>query len=296
MKKICTVLFLAFVESAAAGEKGPWEFSAGMGGTASLNTGSSAETFYWGPFMRADYEIIEPLKARLGARHTENKFLYDGLGNIAKQSNTGISPGLNWEITDTVTLDSEYSFRFGENDFREHAGILGVEYAGWNLVRFGLDGNYSQQNYNFPTSGTGIIQRSFGLSLESTFIASKQLEIPLLLTYLNSRYSTNKTIYTARTAALGVTWRTEDRKWSLSASGSVGSDSSNYSILGAEARVRFKPLEQVSIRFSAAISAYNYSAAQNSKSRIAQGDSVSPLGNSDAFNIQSAGIEAAYSF
>ena len=65
--------------------KSPWELTAGLSGSDTLNSAASAETFYWGPYGRVGYEINDPMKARLGVRNTQNKFLYDGLGGIVKQ-------------------------------------------------------------------------------------------------------------------------------------------------------------------------------------------------------------------
>lgn len=279
-----------------AEELSPWDFAAGIGGTETINTGSSADTFYWGPFFRAGYQISDPLRARLGLRHTQNRFLYDGLGRIARQSSTGISPGLSWEITDSLNVDAEYSFRIGENSFREHAGVVGVEYSAFSFLRFALDGSYNQQNYVFPDTSTKVSQRSIGATFETVISPVKRFEFPLMLNYLNSLYNTNKTTYVARTAGLGFTFRTEDRFWGFTVSGILGSDSSNYFILGGELKIRLNPLDRVSLRITSGVTRYSYSADQAGKNKKAQGETLSPLGNTDAFNIQSFGIEVSYVF
>lgn len=292
---ILVLVFLA-MKGLVAQEISPWDISAGIGGTEIINTGSSVDTFYWGPFVRAGYQVTDPLKARLGLRHTQNKFLYDGLGGIARQSHTGISPGLSWEITDSFNIDAEYSFRIGENSYREHAGVLGTEYTAFSSLRFALDGSYNQQNYVFPDTGTKISQRSIGVTFETVLSPAKRFEIPLLVNYLNSLYNTNKTTYVARTAALGFTYRAEDRFWGFTLSGTIGSDSSNYSILGGELKIRLNPLDHLSVRITGGITRYGYSADQAGKNKKAQGETLSPLGNSDAFNIQSVGMEVSYTF
>jgi hypothetical protein len=195
----------------ATGETRVWDFAAGFGGTETINTGSAIDTFYWGAFVRAGYQIADPLKARLAIRHTRNKFLYDGLGGIAKQSHTAFSPGISWDLSEKLSFDAEYNYRLGENSFQEHAGTLAAEYLPFSFMRFSVDGSYSQQNYIFPDSGVKVSQRSINLTLEPAILLSKQIEFPVLLSYLNSRYTTNKTIYVATTAAPGFTFRSHDR-------------------------------------------------------------------------------------
>lgn len=287
-----------FAEDDEMKEKSPWEFTAGFGGTESVNTGNSADTFYWGPFGKVGYEFSDPLRARFTLRHTRDKFLYDGLGGIAKQSSTGFTPGINWEIAETFSVDAEYTHKFGENDFRENSGTLALEFTGINILRLGVDASVSQQNYIFPTTETKVALRNFATSLEAAIIVSRQVEIPLLFSYMSSRYNTNSSLYSARTFTPGVTYRTQDRAWSFTGAAVVGSDSSNYSILGLEARVRFRATEHVSFRVSGSINRYNYSAVKTLRGAkaVTAADSVSPLGNSETFEIGNLGFEAAYAF
>lgn len=292
------VVFPLLAEEVEQKEKSPWEFTAGISGTEAVNTGSSVDTFYWGPFAKAAYEFSDPLRARLGVRHTQNKFLYDGLGGIARQSNTGISPAVNWEITETISIDAEYTYRFGENEFRENGGVLAVEYTGINILRLSLDANITQQSYKFPETETKVTVRGFGASFEAAFILSKQMEIPLLFTYMSSRYNTNGTAYNARTLTPGFTYRTQNKLWSFTGAGVVGSDSSNYSILGTEARIRYKATDNISLRLSGAFNHYSYTAPKNPRGSkaVTASESISPLGNSEAFDIANLGLEVAYTF
>lgn len=303
--KFIRIVFLAgliykplVAENAEIKEKSPWEFTGGLSGTESLNTGSSAETFYWGPFFRGTYEFSDPLRARLGVRHTQNKFIYDGLGGLARQSNTAISPAVNWEITESISIDAEYTHRFGENEYSENGGVLAFEYAGLRFLRLSLDGYYNQLSYRFPVSETKVSVRGFGGSLEAAFLVSKQIEIPLLLSYMSSRYNTNGTTYNARTITPGITYRTHDGAWGFTAAGVLGSDSSNYSILGVEGRTRYRATEKISIRLSGAINHYIYTAPKTSRGgkSVTSTDRVSPLGNSEAFDIANMGLEVSYTF
>lgn len=279
-------------------EKSPWEFSGGLSGTESLNSGSAAETFYWGPFFKGTFEFSDPLRARLGVRHTQNRFIYDGLGGLAKQSNTAISPAVNWEITESISIDAEYTFRFGENQYSENGGVLAIEYAGLRILRLSLDGYYNQQSYRFPVTETKVSVRGFGGSLEAAFLLSKQIEIPLLLSYMSSRYNTNGTTYNARTFTPGFTYRTNDRAWGFTAAGVLGSDSSNYSILGLEGRIRYYATENISIRLSGTLNHYSYTAPKTPRGgkAVTATDNVSPLGNSEAFDITNIGLEVSYTF
>lgn len=278
--------------------KSPWELGAAFAGTQSANTGTSAETFYWGPSARVAYELADTLRARLGIRHTQDKFIYDGLGALAKQSQTGFSPGLNWEITEKISLDAEYSFRIGENDYLEHAGIIGVEWNPLEWLRLGADFGYSRQSYRFPPSDEKVSLRSWNASLETAFMISKQLEIPIVLAIISSRYSTNNTSYIARTATPGVTWRTADRRWSLSGGGITGYDSSKYSILGAEARIRLRVTDHIALRLSGSLSHYSYTAAKASRNlrAVTDSDAISPIGNSDSFDVTNIGFEVSYTY
>jgi|JI10StandDraft_1071094.scaffolds.fasta_scaffold114425_3 hypothetical protein len=281
-----------------AAEKSPWELSAALGGTQSANTGTAAETFYWGPSAKVVYEIADPLRARFGVKHTQNKFIYDGLGSLAKQSQTGFSPGLNWEITEKFSVDAEYTFRIGENDFLEHAGIIGFEWNPLHWLRLSTDFGYNRQSYRFPMSAEKISLRSWNLALETAFVLSKQIEIPVVFSIVSSRYNTNTAAYIARTATPGVTWRTADRKWSLSGSGILGSDSSNYNILGAEARIRFRATDHIMLRLSGSISHYSYTATKTNRSAraVTSAEAISPLGNSESFDVTNIGFEASYSY
>lgn len=297
-KRVSFLLVLVLLSSRgfAAEETSPWDFTAGIGGTETINTGRSVDTFYWGPFVRAGYQVNDAWKASLNLRRTQNRFLYDGLGGIAKQSNTGISPGISWEISESINFDAEYTFRIGENSYREHAGVLSAEYLALSFLRFNLDGSHNQQNYVFPDSGTKVSQRSFGFTLESVLVPNRRIEFPLLLNYVNSLYNTNKSTYVARTAALGFTFRSEDRSWGVTLSGMLGNDSSNYTILGGELKIRFKPIDSLSVRVTGGITGYSYTADQAGKNKKAQGETLSPLGNSDTFNIYTVGTEVSYHF
>lgn len=292
---LCALTIACFIWVPVWGnESRPWDLTLGVGGTNTLNTGSSAETFYWGPFMRAGYQIGESLKARLGLRHTRDKFLYDGLGGIAKQSHTAISPGIGWDITDALTLDGEYTFRIGENSFREHGGLMAVEYAAFEFLSLGIDGSYSQQNYVFPDTSTKVAQRSIGVTFDAALKASKIVEFPLQVNYLNSFYNTNKSTYVARTASAGLTFRSQNRFWGFTVAGTIGSDSSDYLIFGGDIKLRVNPTENLSLRLTGTLTRYTFSADQTAKSKKAQGESLSPLGNTDAFYIHSLGFELAY--
>lgn len=304
MHKIYRLLFVIFLfigkihAQDTDAPKSPWELSAAFGGTQSANTGTAAETFYWGPSARVAYELAEPLRARLGVKHTQNKFIYDGLGALAKQSQTGFSPGLNWEITEKFSIDAEYTFRIGENDYLEHAGIVGLEWNPLGWLRLSTDFGYNRQSYRFPTTDEKVSMRSWNASIETAFVISKQFEIPLLLAIVSSRYSTNNTSYIARTATPGLTWRTADRRWSLSGGGILGSDSSKYSILGAEARIRFRVSDHIALRLSGSLSHYSYTATKANRNlrAVTDADAISPVGNSDTFDVTNIGFEVSYTY
>ena len=303
MKSSITICILSVVAAATAPslyaqEKKHWDLSAGFSGTESINTGSAADTFYWGPFMKMGYEISDAVHTRLGVRHTQNKFLYDGQGGIARQSNTGFSPGVSWDISEEFSLDGEYTYRLGENNFLEHAGVIALDYTGISVVRFSADMNLGQQKYDFPVSETKVSLSNFGMSFEAAFIASKQWEIPLLLSYMSFVYSTNTKAYTARTLSPGVTYRTAERRWSFFGGLVIGSDSSNYTILGVETRVRYKATENISFRLSASLNEYSYKAVQTKTGggRVTSSAATSPLGNSSSFQVANIGLEAAYAF
>jgi opacity protein-like surface antigen len=277
-------------------EKSPWDFVVGLSGTDSLNSAAGAETFYWGPYGRIGYEINEPMKARLGVRNTQDKFLYDGLGGVVKQSTTGISPGFSWDVTDIVSLDFEYTYRFGQYSYHEHAPTVSVDVNPSKMLRFGLMGNATVQNYDFPTTDQKVTQRGYSAILDGALILSRRLEFPLVGSWYTSKYSTSKTSYTARTISPGVTLSTEDRRWSATADVILGSDSSEYSILGAEARLRYRPLDQIMIRLSYSYSTYSFQGGVAGKNRKAQGEAVSPFGNSESYYLQAIGLDVSYTF
>jgi len=283
---------------AESAERSAWDFTVGFTGTEAVNTGSSADTLYWGPFLRAAYEFSDPLRARFGVRHTQNKFLYDGLGGIARQANTGISPAVNWEITESISVDAEYTYRFGENEYRENAGVLAIEYAGFNILRLSIDGYLSQQSYKFPVTDTRVNVRGYGASFEVAYLPTKQIEVPVMFSYVNSRYNTNGTSYNVRTFSPGITFRTRDKIWSFTGAGVIGSDSSKYTIYGLEVRIRFKATEKILLRLSGALNHYSYSAPKNPRGSkaVTSAESISPIGNSEAFDLASAGLEVAYTF
>jgi len=274
-----------------------WSLDVGLSGTQAGNTGSNAETFHWGPFTRFGYEFAEALRGRAALRHTENRFLYDGLGNIARQSHTALAPGINWEITESFSIDVEYTFRFGENQFRKHVGSVGLEYTIFRWMRASVDGAYNQQNYIFPEPALKVQNRTYSFGGEVAFIPHKQWEIALSVNRLSSRYTTNKSLYTAQSAGIGTTYCAKDRSYSVSAAGLVGTDSSNYTMLGGELRTRFSFGEHVSFRIGGTVSVYNCRANQQARNkRTTSSETISPLGNTDEFVVSSVSIEGTYAF
>lgn len=275
-------------------QKSPFDLAVGFSGTNAINSAAAAETFYWGPYARIAYEVAEPLKLRLGIRNYQDRFLYDGLGNVARQSSVGISPGISWDITDNINLDFEYTYRFGPNNLLEHAQALSLDIFPTDFFRIGFVGNYGVQKYVFPNLSENVTQHYYGFMLDSAIIISKQLEFPLIANISASSYSTNNTPYSARTFSPGITVATKEKMWSFTADAIFGLDSSDYAITGVEARLRFKPWQQISIRLSASYSDYTFQGGDEGRARRNQGISISPYGNNDEYYLQSLGFDVAY--
>lgn len=275
---------------------GEWDASAGLGGTYLNSGGNDAETFYWGPFAGVGYQMNDDLHLRGDVRHSRDRLLYDGLGGIARQSFTGLGPGISWDFSENWNFDAEYKFRFGENSYTEHEIATALEYSGLKRLRFAGDVGYSNRSYNFPATGVAIRTNSTSYTLEAVPELTDWLELPVTGNIFTSSYSTNSSAYTVYSFSAGANVFLAERRWRIGAAVSPGRDSSNYTLLGGDLRVRFRATDNISLRAFASITSYSFVTTQTAKSKRASGTAVNPLGNSDSFMITTVGLDATYSF
>ncbi|MFO1479520.1 MAG: hypothetical protein U1F40_04905 [Turneriella sp.] len=293
LRYIFVILPLALATVVYAGE---WDASAGFGGTYLNSGGNNAETFYWGPFASVGNQLTENLHVRADLRHSRDRLFYDGLGGIARQSWTAIGPGVNWDFAEGWNLDGDYKFRIGENNFREHEFAAALEYAALSKVRFAGDIVYGTRGYTFPRTGTDISAQSASYTLEVVPRPVDWLEFPVSGNIASSSYNTNKSAYTVYMLSLGASVFLADRQWKIGAAITPGKDSSNYSIIGGDLRIRYRATDNIALRFVASVTSYSFSQTQTAKSKRSSGTAVNPLGNSDSFNITAVGLEASYSY
>ena len=293
LRYIFVILPLALATVVYSGE---WDASAGFGGRYLNSGGNNAETFYWGPFASVGNQLTENLHVRADLRHSRGRLLYDGLGGIARQSWTAIGPGVNWDFAEGWNLDGDYKFRIGENNFREHEFAAALEYAALSKVRFAGDIVYGTRGYTFPRTGTDISAQSASYTLEVVPRPVDWLEFPVSGNIASSSYNTNKSAYTVYMLSLGASVFLADRQWKIGAAITPGKDSSNYSIIGGDLRIRYRATDNIALRFVASVTSYSFSQTQTAKSKRSSGTAVNPLGNSDSFNITAVGLEASYSY
>ncbi len=288
---LCSVTY-----SLAALEMSDWDFSAGLGGTYLNSGGNDAQTFYWGPYANVGLQLTDNFGVRTEARHSRDRLLYDGLGNVAKQSQTGLGAGVTLDLTENLAIDADYRFRFGENSYREHEGSVAVEYNRLKSLRFGGDVEFGSRSYVFPGSGTAMSAVSRAYALDVVPIPAAWLEIPLSASISSSEFSTNASVYTVYLLSAGASIYLLDRRLLLGAALAPGRDSSSYTIMGGDFRVRFRATENISLRANASISTYSFTSTATSRGRRQAGASVNPLGNADSFSISLVGFEVSYHY
>lgn len=273
-----------------------WDMSAGFGGTYVYSGGNNAETTSWGPSAGVGYQLSEPLHIRGDLQHTQARLLYDGLGGIAKQSMTGVGPGISWDILEDFNLDAEYVFRFGENSYAEHEAALALVYSRFEYIRFGADASYSRRDYVFPVTGIAVASSSRAFTLEVTPTPNSVIELPLSASVVTSEFSTNNSAYSVYTGSGGVTLAVADRRLRIGAGFSPGFDSSNYSLLGGDFRIGYKINQHLGVRAFASYTSYSFTASQSAKGKRQSGAAVNPLGNTDSFEIIVVGLSTTYNF
>lgn len=270
--------------------------SAGFAATYVKSGGNNAETTSWGPSAGLGYDVSEEVNARADIAHTQGRLLYDGVGGIARQSMTGMSPGISWDILEYLNLDAEYTFRFGENSYKEHEATVALIYSYFDYVRLGSDLSYSQRDYVFPVTERAISANTTAYTVDVTAIPAAIIEIPLSASMVTSEFNTNKSAYTVYTGSAGLTLILLERRLRLGAAFVPGFDSSNYTIMGGDLRAAYRLTQNISLRAFASITTYSFTASTSAKGKRQSGGGVNPLGNSDSFDIIIAGLATTYSF
>jgi hypothetical protein len=288
------VIFFSSAAVSAADES--LSLSAGIGATYVKSGGNNAETTSWGPSAGIGYDLAEQLNIRGDLQHTQGRLLYDGLGGIARQSITAVAPGISWDILEYLNLDAEYAFRFGENNYTEHEGSLALMYSYFDFVRFGGDMSYSTRNYVFPVTERAIAASTTAFTLDVTGIPTDSIEIPVSASLVTSDFSTNKSAYSVYLGSAGLTLILAERRLRLGAAFTPGYDSSNYTLLGGEARASYKVSQHIGVRAFASFTTYSFTASTSAKGKRQSGAGVNPLGNSDSFDIVIVGLATTYSF
>jgi len=294
--RLHVILFILSFFLATGLYAGEWDASVGLGSAYLNSGGNNAETFYWGPFVSAGNQLTDNLHLRADLVHSRDRLLYDGLGGIAKQSWTAIGPGVSWDFAEGWNLDGDYKFRVGENNFREHEFAAALEYAALSKVRFAWDIVYGTRSYTFPQTGTNISAQSTSFTLEVVPRPENWLEFPVSGNISTSSYNTNQSAYTVYMLSLGASVFLADRQWKIGAAVTPGRDSSSYSILGADLRIRYRVTDNISLRLFASVTSYSFSQTQTARSRRSTGAALNPLGNSDRFSITAVGLETSYSY
>ncbi|MFZ5627695.1 MAG: hypothetical protein ACOY5B_01100 [Spirochaetota bacterium] len=288
-------LFSGFAPLAAI-EQSDWSYSAGIAGTYLNSGGNDAQTFYWGPYATVGLQATESTGIRAEARHSRDRLLYDGLGNVARQSMTGLGMGLSFDATDHLVFDADYKFRFGENAYGEHEGSVAAEYDGLSIIRFGGDAEIGRRSYVFPGSGTAVSALSRSFTLDVVPVPAPWLEVPLSASISSSEFSTNASVYTVYLFSAGTTFYLFDRRLVLGAAFAPGRDSSNYTIMGGDFRVRIRATDNITLRATASVSTYSFTSTATARGKRQAGASLNPLGNTDSFSISTVGFDVSYNY
>lgn len=277
-------------------DESAWDFSAGLAATYLQNGGADVATTYWGPRATAGYQATESLHARGELSYSQNRLIYDGQGGVARQSQSQIATGLGWDASEKWNFDLEYGFTFGENAYADHAVAATVEFLPIDNLTLGADASYGSRSYNFPVSNLAVAATSTAYSLDIVPQFDNGFSFPVSGMITSSRYNTNASAYTVYSLSAGTEYRTGDNKWLLGANIVPGRDSSNYTIIGADMRVRLRLTDHLAIRVFASYTSYSYTVTQTSKGKKQSGSAVNPLGNSDTFAIGYAGVDTTYYF
>lgn len=299
MRKLQTtalVILLYALTPLAAIEQSDWDYSVGLGGTYLNSGGNDAQTFYWGPYATMGLQVADMIGVRAEARHSRDRLLYDGLGNVARQSVTGLAPGLSFDVTEHLIIDADYKYRFGENAFSEHEGSVAAEYDGLKIIRLGGDAEISRRSYVFPGSGTAVSALSRSYTLDIVPVPAPWLELPLSASISSSEFSTNASVYTVYLFSAGTTFYFFDRRLVLGAAFAPGRDSTNYTIMGGDFRVRFRITDNITLRTTASVSSYSFTSTATARGRRQAGASLNPLGNTDSFSISTVGFDVSYTY
>ncbi|GAB4445431.1 MAG: hypothetical protein OHK0011_27220 [Turneriella sp.] len=296
LQSAALVILLCALPPLAAIEQPDWDYSAGLGGTYLNSGGNDAQTFYWGPYATVGLQLTDMVGVRAEGRHSRDRLLYDGLGNVARQSMTGLGMGLTFDVTDHMLVDADYNYRFGENAFSEHEGSVAVEYDGLKIIRLGGDAEISRRSYVFPGSGTEVSALSRSYTLDIVPVPAPWLELPLSGSVSSSEFSTNTSVYTVYLFSAGTTFYMFDRRLVLGAAFAPGRDSSNYTIMGGDFRVRIRATDSITLRATASIATYSFISTVAARGKRQAGASLNPLGNTDSFSISTVGFDVSYSY
>lgn len=289
-------IFLTSLYSKDNQDDSLWDFSAGLAATYLQNGGADVATTYWGPRGTAGYQATESLHARGELSHSQNRLIYDGQGGVARQSQSLLATGLGWDASEKWNFDLEYGFTFGENAYKDHAVAATVEFLPIDNLTLGADASYGSRSYNFPVTNLAVAATSTAYSLDIVPEFDNGFSFPISGILTSSRYSTNSSAYTVYSLSAGTEYRTGDHKWLFGANIVPGRDSSGYTIIGADMRVRLRLTDHLAIRVFASYTSYSYTVTQTSKGKKQSGSAVNPLGNSDTFAIGYAGIDTTYYF
>jgi len=260
----------------------------------------TAQFYPYSLFGRLEYTGFETVVPYTQLRHTQNRRIFDGLGNT---ETIGVSDGMlgaEWEVTEKFLLDGFYRLGLGTNEYSWHEGSLSAVFThGLADVTLALD--YNRTSYIFPGSSVTVLNTVTTPEAEVLFRVHPKVAIPVGVEYSAMTFSSAEN-YGLFLAGTGVEWKISDR-WDWVNRINFGRDSSGYSIWGVNTKPRWKAFDHV--RFSVWLDYMRYSKAatttgtgKKSLGNNAQANAgkTNPLGTSDSFSYFTLGFEASYSF
>lgn len=299
-KSVRTALVAAALSSvpAVAAEGSP--FAGKVGARGERIATDTAEFYPYSFFGRLEYRGFETVIPYSQLRHTQNKRIFDGLGNTETIGVTDAILGTEWEFTDDFAIDGYYRFGIGASDYLLHEGSLAAFYTG-NTIEASLAVDYARTSYLYPGSTISIDSTLLTPDAEVAFRVNKNLSFPIGGEYSAMTFSSSQD-YGLGLGHAGVDWRITDSIDWLNR-GTYGRDTSGYTVWGANTKARFKVIE--SVRLAAWVDYIYYtkgstSSGQGKKALSNSTKSTSgktnPLGSTDSFSYFIVGIEISYVF
>lgn len=276
---------------------------AGKVGARAERIATQSATFYpYGIYGNLEYRGFDAVVPYTQLRHTQNRRIFDGLGNTETIGVTDMMLGADWEINPQFTLDGFYRAGLGANSYQAHEGTATLVFQ-QDILEVTGGVQYSRISYIYPGTAVSVLNSIFTPEAEVAFHVHKRVSIPVGVEYSAMQFSSADP-YGLFLAHVGIDWKiTEKTDWSNRVN--FGRDSSDYSILGFNTRPRYRLTDEIRIaiwidyiRYSKQATAPTSTGGgkKNLTTTSTSSGKTNPLGTTDRFSYFTLGFEVSYSF